>query len=105
MLQQAIDLNRPFNRVELPDGRAVDLAGKPHPDSEGNPIPTPHTHCPKPANPAPYDQFPPGRYAIPRPSTIDDIQDVIDHLLNNINSFFNPAPVDPEYARAMSMTA
>ncbi len=85
ILEQAIELNRPWSRVRLPDGREVDLKGDPHPDTSGNPIPTPHVHEPKPAHPAPYDKlFPTGNQAIPRPATLGDIMDSIIELKGSL---------------------
>ena len=100
LLDEAIRLNAPRSRVNLPDGRKVDLKGDPHFDKgSGQDIECPHTHDPLPNNPPPYDHIAPGKNPIPRPSTPKDIIDSINHLLNNINNFFfgpssGPAP-DP----------
>ena len=81
LIDEAIQLNRGAARVPLPDGRKLDLFGKPHPDENGNPVPTPHVHEPKDPHPSPYDElYPRGNQAIPRPATPQDIQDAINHL-------------------------
>ena len=90
LLDEAIRLNEPRARVPLPDGRDVDLWGRPHGD-----IDTPHTHEPLPPFEPPYDElFPRGSNPTPRPSTIDDIKDVIDHLKNSLHDliFGKPNP-------------
>jgi hypothetical protein len=71
--------------VELPDGRAVELAGKGHIDPKtGDAVETPHTHWPKPASPPPYDQVPSGRFSVPSPSTLGDILDSIIQLKGSL---------------------
>jgi len=93
IVETAIKLNDDSARVNLPDGRAVDLFGRSHFDkATQEEIRTPHTHCPNPPNPAPYDQFPSGLQSVPRPSTLQDILDAIEYLLeqNPFNSITPP---------------
>ena len=98
LLESAVRLNGGRSRVSLPDGRDVDLFGRGHFDkATGEDVPTPHTHCPKPANPPPYDIYPPGSQAVPRPSTVDDILDAIKHLGGSIKSFFQNLFSEPSY--------
>lgn len=102
LLQEAIRLNRPYNRCPLPDGRKVDLAGRAHPDEVGNPIETPHVHDPNPAHPPGFEQWPRGNQTIPRPATPTDIQDVIDVLKGGVKGFWHwlwDKP-EPEYYRS-----
>ena len=97
LLRTAIRLNGPGNRVKLPDGRWVDLAGKSHYDkTTGEWIRTPHTHDPKPPNPAPYQNKPSGNYSCPRPSTVRDINDSIQFLKNGFLQFFMDFNTSPK---------
>ena len=91
LLQEALRLNGGRYRVNLPDGRRVDLAGRPH-----GGVPTPHTACPRPPNPPPYDIYPPGHYD-PVPSTLGDILDSLIHLGSSLfeGFFYQPPPPPP----------
>jgi RHS repeat-associated protein len=85
LLEQAVRLNDGKNRVPLPDGRAVDLGGRPHFDkATGQRVPTPHVHEPKAPFKPPYQNIPPGRNAVPRPAKPDDIREVIRYLLDKL---------------------
>ena len=96
LIEQAIELNRaslgvqPRPRVNLPDGRAVDLfgvrgGGKGHLDkATGERVRFPQVHDPKPANPAPYQNFKPGLQDVPRDATLGDILDTIIHLKGSL---------------------
>jgi hypothetical protein len=87
LIEQALELNRGINRVRLPDGREVDLAGRGHYDSTtGRPVPTPHVHEPRAPHPAPYQHFPRGVEAIPRPATLGDILDSIIQLKGSLGT-------------------
>lgn len=89
MIQETIRLNGGRNRVSLPDGRDVDLAGKGHFDKmTGEKVETPHTHDPQPPFDAPYQNIPRPSNPTPRPSTIQDIKDAIQHLGGKINNWF-----------------
>jgi RHS repeat-associated protein len=106
LIQEAIELNRPFSRVRLPDGREVDLKGKAHPGPDG-PIKTPHVHDPDPPNPPPYDNFGPGNQDVPRKATKGDIEDAIKHLKDSkaggLGRFGScPAPATPPPAEQCS---
>jgi RHS repeat-associated protein len=93
LLKQAIDQNGGRNSVDLPDGRRVDLQGKPHFDkATGKDIDCPHTHEPNPPNPAPYDTFPRGVQDVPRPSTGQDILDVLKSLGSSLKSLIMGPP-------------
>lgn len=72
----------PKNRVTLPDGRAIDIKGDSHFNKPNGPrIDPPHNHIPKPANPAPYNQFKPKFEQNVKPSTTQDILDAIQEFL------------------------
>jgi len=95
ILEDAIRINRPNNRVQLPDGRKVDLSGDPHfnkgPGAGGGPCPTPHTHEPIPP--------PPGHTGwqgeIVRPATLQDILDAIEHIMLGSSPAVVPPWVTP----------
>ena len=80
LVEEALKFNQGRNRVNLPDGRAVDLGGKGH-----GGVPTPHTHCPKPPNPPPFQNFPSGLEHMPRPATLGDILDSIIQLKGSLS--------------------
>jgi hypothetical protein len=81
MIDEVGRLNGP-GRVELPDGRKIDMPGsKPHFDkSTGKWIECPHTHDPQPPFDPPYDNLPRGSNPVPRPSTWQDFWDALQHL-------------------------
>jgi RHS repeat-associated protein len=92
------------NRVNLPDGRAVDLPpGRAHGD-----IDTPHTHQPQPPFEPPYQNLfrPPNPN--PVPSSPQDIQDVINFLKGYWeelqNFFFSPDPCNGRPSRTYIYT-
>jgi hypothetical protein len=96
LLRQAIDLNNGRFRVKLPDGRAVDLDGQGHTVKPNGPIiDTPHTHYPQPPFDAPYQNLPRGPNPIPRSSTLQDINDVLDYLKGTIKDIVFPNPPPP----------